>query len=180
MLSSKLPPSMKSKPSSSGHPHSHLWPLNRLLKKVNQLIHDALRRIDRGNHKCVRLHRTPVKIVPKAANPLSKKDTLRSTVAFPEWVQHINCVVKVRNLLCQFAMRQALATELSQAFEARNRTRFDFRSGNKSRPFLGEADGAYLSSPVIEITEQKMMDAFVVVKVKTAGNRLLVQQAGFS
>ena len=39
----------------------------------------------------------------------------------------------------------------------------DFRSGNKSRSFLGEVDGAYLSSPVIEITEQELMDAFVVV-----------------
>ena len=82
MLSSKLPPSMKSKPSSSGHPHSHLWPLNRLLKKVNQLIHNALRRIDRSDHERIRVYRTQVKIVPKTANPLRKKDTLYSAVAF--------------------------------------------------------------------------------------------------
>lgn len=87
MLSSKLPPSMKSKPSSSGHPHSHLWPLNRLLKKVNQLIHNALRRIDRSDHERIRVYRTQVKIVPKTANPLRKKDTLCSAVAFPKWMQ---------------------------------------------------------------------------------------------
>lgn len=73
MLNSKLPPSIKSKPRSSGHPHSHLWPLNRLLKKVNQLIHNALRRINRGDHERIRVYRTQVKIVPKTANPLNKK-----------------------------------------------------------------------------------------------------------
>ena len=73
MLNSKLPPSIKSKPRSSGHPHSHLWPLNRLLKKVNQLIHNALCRIDRGDHERILVHKTQVKIVPKTANPLNKK-----------------------------------------------------------------------------------------------------------
>ena len=73
MLSSKLPLSMKSGSGSSGHPHPHLWPLNRLLKKVNQLIHNALHRIDRGDHEHIRVHRTQVKIVPKTANPLNKK-----------------------------------------------------------------------------------------------------------
>lgn len=72
-------------------------------------------------------------------------------------------------------MRQALAAELSQVFEARFRTRFDFRSVNKSGSFLGEVDGAYLSGSVVEITEQE-----VVNKVKAPGNRPLIQQAGFS
>ena len=94
MLSSKLPPSMKSKLRSSGHPHSHLWSLNRLLKKVNQLIHNALRRIDRGDHERIRVYRTQIKIVSKAANPLCKKDTLYSAVAFPKWMQHIDCISK--------------------------------------------------------------------------------------
>ena len=73
MLSSKLPPSIKSEPRSSGHPHSHLRLLNRLLKKVNQLIHNALRRIDRGDHERIWIYTTPVKIVSKATNPLRKK-----------------------------------------------------------------------------------------------------------
>ena len=73
MLSSKPPLSIKSEPGSSGHPHPHLWPLNRLLKKVDQLIHNALRRINRGDHERIRVYRTQVKIVPKTANPLNKK-----------------------------------------------------------------------------------------------------------
>ena len=180
MLSSKLPPSMKSKPSSSGHPHSHLWPLNRLLKKVNQLIHNALRRIDRSDHERIRVYRTQVKIVPKTANPLRKKDTLYSAVAFPKWMQHIDGVIKVRYLLRQPTMGQALTAETSQALETRIGTRFDFCSRNKSGSLLGDIDSAYLSSPVIEITEQELVDAFVVVKVKAADNRLLIQQTGFS
>ena len=107
MLSSKSPPSITSKPRSSVHPHSHLRPLNRLLKKVNQLIHNTLRRIDRGNHERIWIHRAQVKIVPKAANPLCKKDPLCSAVAFPEWMQHIDRVVKVRYLFRQLTMGQS-------------------------------------------------------------------------
>ncbi len=117
MLSSKLPPSIKSEPGLSGHPHPHLWPLHRLLKKVDQLIYNALRRIDRSDHERIRVHRTQVKIVPKAANPLRKKDTLCSAVAFPKWMQHIDCVIKVRYLLRQLTVGQALTAEASQALE---------------------------------------------------------------
>lgn len=112
MLSSKSPPSITSKPRSSVHPHSHLRPLNRLLKKVNQLIHNTLRRIDRGNHERIWIHRAQVKIAPKAANPLCKKDPLCSAVAFPEWMQHIDRVVKVRYLFRQLTMGQSLAAEI--------------------------------------------------------------------
>lgn len=180
MPNSKLPPSIKSEPRSSGHPHSHLWLLNRLLKKVNQLIHNALRRIDRSDHEHIRVHRTQVKIAPKAANPLRKKDTLCSAVAFPKWMQHIDCVIKVRYLLRQLTMGQALTAEASQALETHIGTRFDFYSRNKSSSLLGDIGGAYLSGPVIEITEQELMDAFVVIKVKDVGSRLLIQQTGFS
>ena len=176
MLSSKSPPSITSKPRSSVHPHSHLRPLNRLLKKVNQLIHNTLRRIDRGNHERIWIHRAQVKIAPKAANPLCKKDPLCSAVAFPEWMQHIDRVVKVRYLFRQLTMGQSLAAEISQALEARISARFDLHGGNKSGSFLRNVDRAYLPSPVIKIAEQESVDAFVVLKVKATRKRLLIQQ----
>ena len=180
MLSGTLPPSIESELRLSGHPYSRLRLLNRLLKEINQLIHNTLRRIDRGDHERIWIYTPPVKIVSKAADPLRKKDTLCSAVAFPKWMQHIDGVIKVRYLLRQPTMGQALTAETSQALETRIGTRFDFCSRNKSGSLLGDIDSAYLSSPVIEITEQELVDAFVVVKVKAADNRLLIQQTGFS
>ncbi len=68
ILSSDLLPSIK-----SGHAHAHLWLLDRLLKEIDQLVHNTLRRIDRGDHERIRIHRTQVKIISKVADPLSKK-----------------------------------------------------------------------------------------------------------
>ena len=42
-------------------------------QKLNRLIHNALCRIDRGDHERIRVHKTQVKIVPKTANPLNEK-----------------------------------------------------------------------------------------------------------
>ncbi len=95
ILSSDLLPSIM-----SDHAHAHLWLLDRLLKEIDQLVHNTLRRIDRGDHERIRIYRTQVKIVSKAADPLSKEDTLCSAVAFPEWMQHIDRVIKVRCLFC--------------------------------------------------------------------------------
>ena len=128
MPSGTLPPSIESELRLSGHPHSRLRLLNRLLKEIDQLIHNTLRRIDRGDHEGIWIYTAPVKIVSKAANPLRKKDTLYSAVAFPKWMQHIDGVIKVRYLLRQPTMGQALTAETSQALETRIGTRFDFCS----------------------------------------------------
>ncbi len=51
MPSGTLPPSIESELRLSGRPHSRLRLLNRLFKEINQLIHNTLRHIDRGNYE---------------------------------------------------------------------------------------------------------------------------------
>ena len=151
MPSGTLPPSIESELRLSGRPHSRLRLLNRLFKEINQLIHNTLRHIDRGNYERIWIYAAPVKIVSKAANLLRKIDTLRSAVAFPKWMRHIDCVIKVRNLLRQLTMGQALTAETGQTLETRIGTRFDLCGRNKSGSLLGDIDCAYLSSPAMTV-----------------------------
>ena len=76
-----------------------LWPyrliFNCTIKKINQIIHHALSGKNGGDHQLIHIAAREVNVVASPANEEGKEQALGSTISLPEWVKHIQIVVKL-------------------------------------------------------------------------------------
>lgn len=71
---------------------------------------------------------------------------------------------------------QALAPKLLQSLKAGRGAGFYLVCWNKDCSLFGEIDISNLTSPIVKVAKQEMVDALIVVKVKAPLNRLLIQK----
>lgn len=116
--------------------HLWMWNLNRFLKEINQLIHNALCCVDRGDHKRIRVGLCQVKLVTEMPDPLHEKNPLGASVSLTKRVQHINRMIKVCYFFRQLAVRQSGRIKPAQPLKASFCTGCNLAGRNKCRPLL--------------------------------------------
>jgi len=57
--------------------------------KFDQVVHNPLCSVDGRHHQCVLIAFREIDLIPSPSQQESEKQSLRSSVPFSEWVQHI-------------------------------------------------------------------------------------------
>ena len=129
-------------------------------KYLFQQICYALCRLNRGDHQKLSIHVGKVDVVSSVADQLCQEGTLGSAVAFPERMQLIGHTIEVYDFLHEFIVRQTF--EIIAIFQTlKNQLRLTLNILRKRKPcsFLADIHRPNLTSPVVQIREEKMVNA---------------------
>ena len=73
--------------------------LNVIVEDLPEQIRYALRRLDGGNHKQIRVHICKVDVIASEADQLRQKNTLRSAVPLAEGMQDVGGAIEINDFL---------------------------------------------------------------------------------